>query len=70
MFYIPIQTCIERVNTRPSHPTLPGGPESEVVIRRQASELRFPERSEGMDFCVSFNQDDDIDSLLDWIINS
>lgn len=52
--------CVRRVLARTNHPTLSGGSnESELVVRRMAESMVFPDRSEGFQFCrVVRNQPD------------
>lgn len=64
VFATPVQTCVERVRNRENHPTLAASEESDRVVYSMVSNLQFPNRSEGFDFCRVIRNDDDTDRVL------
>lgn len=51
VFAVPLSVCIQRVQSRLAHPTLPPGPSSKGIVQRAASLFRPPKRSEGIAWC-------------------
>ncbi len=64
MFVVPIAVCIERVQKRKNHRTLPAGNKSVGIIQRTAKEFTSPLKSEGLMFCRTVRNDADIERVL------
>lgn len=63
-----LNLCIERVQNRKGHQTLPPGEQSIEFVRRTARQLVLPTRDEGIDFCRFVRHDKDMERVAEEIL--